>query len=119
LKSATATEYGKGAGRVIDVRLKSPVAIANQDRDVVGISIRDRQVEFAVLIEVARNNLVWIRPRYGIRNRRLECAIALAQQDADAITSGIRGHQVEIAVHVEIGADHPGRIEVHRIIDIG
>jgi len=47
--------YGNCPSRVLHWRLKSPVAIAKQNCNLVGSS-RDRQVNPVVAVEVTRNN---------------------------------------------------------------
>src|SRR5580658_3921902 len=88
-------------GRVGDRRLKSAIAIAQQDEQV---SRRDCQVELAVSIEVAHRNIDPGGPcrRYRVRNYRLEGAIAVPQKDADAGGCEHRDCQIRFAIAIEI-----------------
>ena len=56
LKSPTATEFGLAARAEVGLRPKAARARAQQNRDGVAITVRHRQIELAIAIEIAHRD---------------------------------------------------------------
>ena len=105
-------------------RLESPVAVAQQDRDIAGVTnlgvrvakVGHREVGHPIAVEVAHGH-----GERGVANsvglRRLEGPVAVAQQDCDIARVrrdevGVTrvGHgQVQLVIAVEVAHDHTVR----------
>src|SRR5207245_609299 len=107
---------------IVRPHLKGPVAVAQEDRNVVvgGEEIGDGQVEFAVAVEVAdraaRRRI--LQPKL---ERILKGPVAVAQDQRNAVRELTTVNEVQMTVAVKIAGEHelPGSIgvEAHLVLE--
>ncbi len=77
-------------------------AVAQQHVGVVGVG--GRQVELAVLVEVAHREGLWEGTGRRVL-RRLKCSVGVTQEDADIVTAVVGRRNVQTAVAIEVRRD--------------
>jgi hypothetical protein len=105
LKSALVTERGVAPASKVLFRLEGTVAVAQQNADVVAVSVSDGEIEFAVAVEVGDGH------EMGLGSHAKVCfgfegAVAVAQQNADVVGADVSGDEIKFAVAIEIGDGH-------------
>ncbi len=95
---------------------KRAVAVAQEDRDVVGEWVGDGQVEMAVGGEVPRHDRVReaVRTRERDRRQGLKCPVAVTEQNGDAARALIGHGQVDRPVAREVARGERVRAARHR-----
>ena len=113
-RSPARREWGLVPDGVVHGSLKRPVARAAKHTDAVRGVVRDREVGFAVCVEVANHDRVRLTAG-AVVDSLLERRVAVAEQHADHASSPARDGEVELAVTVHV-ADrrlmcvHAGRV---------
>jgi hypothetical protein len=81
---------------------RRPAPIVDEQGDIVGALIRDRQVQRAGAVEIGDPQGDGIGAGQIPQGRHLERAVAVAQQEADVVDAAIRRGQIGKTVPVEI-----------------
>src|SRR5262249_51351046 len=101
-----AGSHSMGAGvaskRKAALWLKSAVAVANQQRQVVGFVIARGQVDPAVAIEIAHYHTQAVGANRPALAAILKRPVAKTQEHGDGVRRGVGGGQVEAVVAIEI-----------------
>src|SRR5207253_8420173 len=95
--------------RMSVLQLKGPVPSAEQNRDVVASEVGDRDVEMAVVVEVAER-----QPRRNLAacvglQLRLERTVPLVQKNRNVVVNVFAqaaNDQVELAVAIQVSRHH-------------
>ena len=97
--------------------LEGAVAVAEQDTSGKGIFVGDRQVKFAVGVEVA--GLDGSGAGHGVVDVGQEGTVTLAKQDRDRAAEEIGDGQIGFAIVIKIGGGYPFGLSENSIVHGG
>ena len=94
------------------------MAGAQQDGDVAGIKVRNREIEVAIAVEVADGDGLRTPPN-GEGPARPEGPIGVSEQHRDRVGAGARDREVEVVIAVEVADRHGRKIGAGLIVSPG
>ena len=86
-------------GDIVVFARKLARPVSQEDRQDTTVRVGDGKIEFAILVEVAGNDIAGVE-RLGKTNGSAEGAVAIAQEHREILAAA--EHQVRLAVAVEI-----------------
>jgi hypothetical protein len=91
-------------------RREASTAIAEDDRELLGLMISESQVGPAIPIEITNGNIVRVRPGgYWRTGRNGESSLAITRVHRGIATLFVRNHDIQSSIGVQIGDNDGSR----------